>query len=447
MGLQPTSAWEAIWRLVIPSSAYHLASIKTFALFLLFTNTASATESKPIWSKAEIERVCLRALPMSGFVLVPADGGGWMKCECLTLRKKSLTELDSMRAARDSVTMDRLKQRKAVPAESPGKMEPLPSLTFRDIPFVYSTLDERIQYRSYMECEEERRLLRIVENIGQLPGISSQLTRRFRIGVDPNMTGPRIEFQSGVDQNTVFIPKRLLYSPLMSDELLVFLILHELGHDLGDPFVGQEAPDGMIPEFMADRWAVTEGLPAYYSTDLAIALIPMIASDFKAYRESMYDPLTVERSSCDPAPYDSYPTQDCRLHGITNGVWPEVDPLDLLHGYPSYCWSPAHACGFRALDITNPNDTLCCEQEPFPVLIFNETSVSFTPEWQALLNVENIIANYCSNQNRCGPLFSLSKDWLRSNIKRYNARERSIKHHFDKARSKMEGVMNGITNK
>lgn len=424
-----------------------LSAAPPWALVLLLANAVHASDPKPVWSRAEIERVCLRAIPVSGFIPVPAAGGGWMKCECENLRKKSLVQLDSIRAVRDSLTLDRLKKRKAVQPESPGKIEPLESLTIRDIPFVYTTKDQRMEYRSFMECEEEGRLLRIIENIGQLPGIRPELSRRFRFAVDPTMPSPAIRIYFGDEVNTVWIPKRLLHSPLMSDELLVFLILHELGHDLGDPFVGQQSSDGTIPEFMADRWAIMEGLPAYYSTDLAIAMIPMIAHDFEMYRRSMYTPETVERSTCDPKPLGEYPTQECRLHGITNGVWPEVDPADLIQGYPADCWSPRGACGLSALDITNPNDTLCCEQQQFPLITIIMGEYVLTEEWRALMNTDTIIQRLLELQGSDGAGKTDRKAWLRSRIRRFNARDRSIKHHADKVRSKMEHMINELDRK
>ncbi|MBK9148018.1 MAG: hypothetical protein IPM12_09420 [Flavobacteriales bacterium] len=127
----------------------------------------------------------------------------------------------------------------------------------------------------------------------------------------------------------------------MSDELLVFMLLHEMGHALDD----SEPEQMMASELMSDHWATSVGLTAYYGDERAAELRPRIAQDFREYHKDIYTLETFDRSSCETGRLNDYPRLACRLECIRDPQW-AASVRGSGFTFPDSCWS-TRPCGPR----------------------------------------------------------------------------------------------------
>ena len=292
-----------------------------------------------------IASLCDRLLPASGHVHITDADGKVRACPCEHLLRGSLDELNALRAVRDRVYLERMDSRwKHASNESwsSGVINTEVIGIEEGDPLVEDT---SVYLDATLRCPEERRLRRIVTGIAHLETIGRAVTERFQFTlVVPPALGWDERFMRIAPAGRsgwwiIRIPAPLLWSPHMTDELLVFMLLHEMGHALDD----SEPEQVMASELMSDHWATSIGLSAYYGDERAAELRPLIAQAFREYHKDIYTLETFDRSSCETGRLNDYPRLACRLECIRDPQW-AASVRGSGFTYPDSCWS-TQQCG------------------------------------------------------------------------------------------------------
>ncbi len=114
----------------------------------------------------------------------------------------------------------------------------------------------------------------------------------------------------------VLLPSTFIRHNTVTEELLVFLFFHELGHALW-------GSSGTLDETLADAWAIEVGMRAFYThgTDYLVAL-EKVQVAMRSYFEAVYGPDVVELahlsgvSEAMPDHISDYPRLECRTELI-----------------------------------------------------------------------------------------------------------------------------------
>lgn len=392
-------------------------------LLLVFCDASAQSNetNRTLLSPAAIEARCKQELPRSGYILLPAEKGGYTKCACVGLRSLSLGHLDSLRKQRTEQVLMLYKTHAYKVAE-------LPEHEGRTVEvrqnFDHRTIlkpDTSMLLFMNASCPQEARLVRVLERI--VATLDAPLNRLFKFNYadEPGTTyflNRAMFYSTGVNEVDIYIPRGLVFSEFMTDELLTFLLLHEIGHIM-------TLPDNC--EARADRWAVTEGLTAYYGDDLTIALIPSIVDQFEGYRGSVYTGNSVLNSTT-KACLSGYPRQECRMNYLANGLWQgySEEELQTGFGYPEYCWA-----GPTGVDtIPDPEWGLsnCCQKEaPCP----EQALRSCTPPWKCLI-ADYVVERLCGRiPLSCPQLVVSSRSKLLPMVKNFEKQEKRMDRSID----------------
>lgn len=140
----------------------------------------------------------------------------------------------------------------------------------------------------------------------------------------------------------IIIPKPFMKNPNVKGELLVFLVLHELGHVFGDQ-KDCDAGDGRVWEGDCDHWAATIGLRAVYSGPEMKEVSKAAEQQLEDYYADLYGADQVcgsPKCSC-VAPQAGYPGIACRMRNLENGRKP---PQSRPRCNSTWCGSPVPGC-------------------------------------------------------------------------------------------------------
>lgn len=361
---------------------------------------------------------CARILPQDGYILRTTPDGTVGKCACPELRRAPLEKLDSLRAIKFSKVHTRMLAEKR-PVVVPEVMDR--SRLIYPGPLPPSTLN--MLFDGNATCPREHMLVNIVEVLSNMPMVHASQRTPFKFylineahsdGVD-EWRSIKLEEHRGI--RIVSIPEGLLWSTSVTEELLVFLILHELGHEFRTQ--PQET------EYHADRWAVEEGLPAYYGTDRAAQLLPVIVNALENFMRMEFTPETFHLSSSPPGAIGQYPALPCRLHGILHG-YPSALLLPEIHGYPAHCWNNTNDSLPKA-DRSRPWVRIgCCEEDHAPERLpeLRQLMDEELKEWDAL-SLEGLCKadrRYCDlNPEKAQALF-------RGQVRKYDRKLHRVEH-------------------
>jgi len=277
-------------------------------------------------------------------------------------------------------------------------------------------------YSGNATCARELMVVKIVDGLSNMSIIRTNYREDYTFQlVSPSEwedVGPfrAIKVLHHNNHWSVLIPEGLIWSSYMTEELLVFLLLHELGHSLRS----QEQET----EYFADRWAVEEGLPAYYGTERAMDLLPVIVNQFENYNRMEFTPETYGFSSSSTGPINRYPNLNCRLIGILSGFrssWVG----EMIHGYPAHCWNNTTGHG-PVIDPLRPWARVgCCEEDIHENSMPDHATLQEeqTKAWRAL-DIDQLCKEdeqYCDlDPNKAQALF-------RSQVKQYDRRLKQLK--------------------
>ena len=180
---------------------------------------------------------CLEILPEDGFLRVRSIDGTIQRLPCVALLEAPLKDLDRLRSKRDSVYVRNLGRIRAkVPQVMSAKYYRViaPQFNPSGLP-----LDphETVFLEADAECYQELRLFWILTRIANLGTVGRQATDSFAFYLaEDDIPFMLIVNHVGSDPDhpisgwSIHIPRKLLWAEAMSDELLVFMLLHEMGH-------------------------------------------------------------------------------------------------------------------------------------------------------------------------------------------------------------------------
>ena len=342
----------------------------TLLMACLLSSSLSAQPPNPTCEPGSVamRQLCAETLPASGYIYTSYSKGGGQRCPCQGLLGATVAELDSLRNARDLLYQTRAMNRQAPVTETPGSYTYMIMASFEGLEEGALLREDTSVYLDHEpQCERESRLEEIAHTIANLEGIGVGLTNRFQLTVVYDELAANIRFMSIAAQGEtgwfkIVIPAPLLCADVITDEVLVFMILHEMGHVFGDE--GDE-PTLLASEFAADHWATAVGIPAYYGDAAAPYVRNLVAEGYEAYHTLIYTEATAERSTCDHRGVNNYPRLNCRTRGITDPLWSNTSG-GLQEEFPDPCWEVC-ATGERrmVLNTTHTWDrTTCCPAKP-----------------------------------------------------------------------------------
>ncbi len=378
---------------------------------------------------------CLEILPEDGFLRVRSIDGTIQRLPCVALLEAPLKDLDRLRSKRDSVYVRNLGRIRAkVPQVMSAKYYRViaPQFNPSGLP-----LDphETVFLEADAECYQELRLFWILTRIANLGTVGRQATDSFAFYLaEDDIPFMLIVNHVGSDPDhpisgwSIHIPRKLLWAEAMSDELLVFMLLHEMGHAL-------QVPES---ELNADWWAMNIGLPGFYGQERAANLRDGLADSFKEYCRSVYTSSTYAHSSCTRDSVDFYPNLECRLRGIRGPDWIGEDG-ERIQSYTDLdeCWSQGIMCGPKG-DNKNVVGT-CCTDKPCPECPPSRSTNNVLPGVVRITDILDSTLDSLSFISHLGKLGICSikpelcamsdtqrRTWLSDNIPSFDRRERRI---------------------
>lgn len=128
----------------------------------------------------------------------------------------------------------------------------------------------------------------------------------------------------------ITIPRRFLDDVNTGDELLLFVLLHEIGHGVRATWNSQ----------LADDWAARVGMPMYHQAnwtpEFASAYLDKVITQLTGYMRSQELPDVFGRASEQRSNGEEYPNLDCRAHSIRGGYLAPADGN--CNHYPTACF-------------------------------------------------------------------------------------------------------------
>ncbi len=380
---------------------------------------------------------CAETLPLDGHTRIRQDGGLMVKYPCTDLLEIPLSRYHDLLAVRDSVYSMNLQRQRAV-QELPGAKKYLRIIESGFSPGgMPLSPGEDVFLEADAECYQELRLFHILTRVANLQTIGRQVTDSFAFqlalpGEGGNEPFMDIHHRSSnimgeqFDWWVVDIPREVLWVSEMSDDLLVFMLLHEMGHAVQLPET----------ELNADWWAMNVGLPGYYGEERAAELRLPIAEAFRAYCMAVYTDETFSKSTCTIDHVDQYPSLECRMRGIAGPDWLDENG-ERVESYVdiSECWANAQQdlhCGPRPRTLSIGD---CCPEPP-PEPSMNNV-IPFAVDIQRELKNSLLALSFFEGLERigmcghkvdlCGMSSEQRKVWIDKNVSSFDRKSRSIR--------------------
>ncbi|MBK9196750.1 MAG: hypothetical protein IPO17_17555 [Flavobacteriales bacterium] len=305
--------------------------------------------SANVEQSAIAKRLCREVLPSNYTVLMKDGNGGLCSCRCTELELMPYKQVMDLKAARDSANASNL--RRYAQTRKPMVYSNTAS------PYVVA-LDEDTVPNTDMSglCVYDVMLVRTMQRIAErgvvdLDGFELGLLAAIDAGDNyPVMSPGR---PGGGVEGMLTVPRRFVVDPAVRWELMLFMLLHELGHG-----VNYEQDGKYVSEYEADMWAVNVGLPLFFTNEndddheddpAEVLAIRLAAADqLHNYFISVHTSAAEQYSSVRDEtaigyPMNVYPMLQCRLDSIRYGVLLEEQPDDPYLGYPGSCWENPHA--------------------------------------------------------------------------------------------------------
>lgn len=299
--------------------------------------------SDKVEQSATARRLCREVLPGHGKVLMKDGAGGFCACRCTELDQMTYKQVRDLKAARDSSA--RINLRRYAKTRKPmyfgGGTNPYLVVLGEDTLPIGAHSDicayDRMLVNAIRDIEER--------NVVDLDGFELGLLAAMEDGqfypvIEPGVPGGGVE-------GGLTVPRRFVMDPAVRWELMLFMLLHELGHGVKYVESGK-----YVSEYEADMWAANVGLPAFFDDgdaqeedELEQALAVRLAAADQLYNyfisvhtEAALPLSSVRNVQAIDYPMNAYPALQCRLDSIRWGVMLEEEPGDLSLGYPDGCW-------------------------------------------------------------------------------------------------------------
>lgn len=306
--------------------------------------------------RARVERVCQEVLPFDARVYFRTAQGSTCYCTCEALVDKNVKEVRlarEQRAHRYARNIQAFFQRVGDTAVHAGPRSPI------------STDDGRCPDRDLVDlggivrcgtfgCPSDERLDGVLEKIARSGYTRPASILSAFVEFFPNATECEIAFPwiqgsycaAGAPTGTcphIKVPSSFLRHPAVGEELIMFMLLHEIGHAVAGAETGFEDC-----EANADAWAIEAGFNAVYGEGMGEAVTKLLEQLDKYYR-AVYPSASVELATVSGGDHciGSYPKLACRLGliGAVADVGTDMDLTVLATFTRTYltandCWRP-----------------------------------------------------------------------------------------------------------
>lgn len=342
-------------------------------------------------------RLCREVSPSHRRVLMKDSEIGFCSCRCSELEQMTFGQVMDMRTAGDSSNAANLRRFAGLP-------EPV---TFNSTgsPYLLHLGEDTIPMGVLSHlCAYDRMLVKTIkaisdQNVVDLDGFTLELMSQrqndqFYPVISPGIPG-------GAVDGTLNVPRRFVADPAVRWELMLFMLLHELGHG-----VNYEQQGVFVSEYEADMWAVNVGLPRFLDDgdgqeegelERALAVRMGAADQLRKYFISVHSeealPYSIAlNTNAIGYPAGMYPVLECRLDSIRGGILREEPQGDAYLGYPSTCWAEPQASLPQRNNLPiykecEPNPELMdpCEKYPGSCELRAEVD-TLMQEWNKLLD-------------------------------------------------------------
>lgn len=296
-----------------------------------------------------VQRLCNAVLPGNFKVLMKAGNGGFCACRCKELELMPYKRVMDLKAARDSayaINLRRFAQTR----------KPMVYSTSSN-PYVVVLDEDTTPDRDPSDlCVYDAMLVRTMQDIEErgvvdLDGFELGLLAARASGENYPVMSPGSP--GGGVEGGLTVPRRFVLDPAVGSSLMLFMLLHELGHG-----VNYERNGVFVSEYEADMWAVNVGLPLYFANDpnadhdddpeqvraVRSAAAEQLHNYFLSVHTSAAEPFSSMRiTEAIDYPMNVYPMLQCRLDSIRYGILLEEQPGDPNLGYPGACWENPQA--------------------------------------------------------------------------------------------------------
>ena len=266
---------------------------------------------------ARTTRICNEVIPSDGLVWFRTEQGGACYCECEELLQLPLTELIERRKARgeiyrsrirafnDSIQGMEIRAGGGAPQQSHGSEPAAPTC---------ETRSDIIEILGDPICERDRDAIARLEEIDASDlGEGSELVTYFTyyLGTSSKISSDDCDdrftvIHSGLCFPTIDLPSTLIRHPTVGDELLNFMLLHEMGHSLA------RLDDGSFGcEPNADVWAIEIGFNAIYGSAIGGAVAKLVAQ-LEDYHLAILGASNMDKPVGSRSCLNSYPGLPCR---------------------------------------------------------------------------------------------------------------------------------------
>lgn len=269
--------------------------------------------------KARSARICDEVLPASLRVYYATPEGNSCYCECEGLKDLTMAAFDSLRRQRSAryakSLMEFNEKYKGIDvhsaAPSGGASDDCAACD------VEEELPNNIILCGELPCSEDEPLKERLMDVSA-SGLTYGDVAEFRFVLCTAPTDCEKQFASitGVDYDddpdiefpVIKVPSSFMRHVAVRDELLMFFLLHEMGHGVGDC-----GGDGTNCEPDADAWAIEIGFNAVYGADYATACSSAVAQ-LETYYTACYDPIVRDLPHATDAggSVNNYPKLSCR---------------------------------------------------------------------------------------------------------------------------------------
>lgn len=302
--------------------------------------------------------LCQEALPANGLLL--QDGSGdHCTCRCMELLGKPTAVLDTLRRARNERYVQNARMYHARNASTTTSTSEKP--WSYEVTMTHCSLQVNDGDRA--ACAVDDQVLDILRALSCLSLVHLQaVTVRIR-GEENSFPTYRSVQQSSNDppQWRIELPARFLDDPAVGDELIRFMILHEIGHTVRNE----------ENEYAADDWAARVALPEYFGGDwtgpLGANHLERVNGQLANFMRSIYPEEWDHASNCTLA-INCYPRLACRCAGINGAFVHQLPNQRFVQGYPTLpwnCWTPTASFAL-AQPIPEPSEP-CAQTLPGPV--------------------------------------------------------------------------------
>ncbi len=340
--------------------ATHLASTVAVGLLLaahgLCAQPVGRCPDQP-GLRQRVDRVCMETLPYDARVHFRTANGGTCYCTCDTLINKTVKEIDELRVVRARRYAHNIRKFSEQVGDSivrgaPGKaMRPPDDRCSSDLVEVA----EGMERCGVLTCDADDRLDKVLSRISAsgFSRPSSILSFFVNFYPDADECGELFPWKQGFScapdapDNAVcpniHVPSSFIRHPAVGEELLMFMILHEIGHGVAD-----EETAFQNCEANADAWAIEVGFNAVYGEGLGEA-VDLLVDQFDKFYRDIFTSSTVEQAKVNGGQfcYGSYPALRCRTNMIQQVASVET-PMELerlgefVQEYltANNCWEP-----------------------------------------------------------------------------------------------------------